>query len=64
MTGHTAESDAGRDAILNAAIKRHDLLYGNAHCDRKYILSCHRLPEIILSLPGPTRVTSPGEGRA
>jgi hypothetical protein len=43
-----------RDEILAAATRQHDLLYGADHCDRKYLLSCHRMPEIILSLPKPT----------
>ena len=52
------------DAILDAAIKRHDLLYGMGHCDRKYILSCARLPEIILSLPKPTPEKGLGMSRS
>lgn len=44
-------SDRTREEILAAAIARHDLLYGRDHCDRKYIMSCSRLPEIILNLP-------------
>lgn len=41
----------GDDAILTAAIRQHDVLYGQDHCDRKYILSCHKLPELILQTP-------------
>lgn len=40
-----------REEILAKAIAKHNLLYGTGHCDPKYIMSCHKMPEIILSLP-------------
>jgi hypothetical protein len=39
-----------REQILNAAIKKHNLLFGNQHCDPKYILSCNQMPNLIMGL--------------
>lgn len=48
--GEPAETDYGpvtRDAVLAEAIRLHDLHYGNAHCDRKYVQVCPRLLPLI-----------------
>lgn len=42
MTGPT------REAVFDEATRLHDLRYGNAHCDRKYILSCSALQSVML----------------
>lgn len=40
-------SDLDRDAILTEATRLHDLRWGNADCDRRYLLSCPRLQSVI-----------------
>lgn len=37
-----------RDELLARAEQLHDLRYGRNHCDRKYLLSCHRMPNLVM----------------
>lgn len=52
MSGYADE----RDPIIADAIRRHDMQFGRDHCDRKYILSCSELPNLILERGRPEKV--------
>lgn len=38
------------EEIWEMAIEKHNRVYGEKHCDPRYIKSCHEMPNIILSL--------------
>lgn len=37
-----------REAVIERATALHDLRYGRDHCDRKYLLSCSRMPGLVM----------------
>lgn len=63
MSGHLGP--VTREGILLEAQRLHDLRYGTAHCDRKYVQVCSRFQEVLFeagqNLRNPPAPTGVGE---